>query len=301
MEARGSKVIELRQARAEDKEGILAIASATWEGWDYVPLLLDRWIVERGFYVAEHAGKIVGITKTTELSPGELWLEAIRVAETHRQKGWGLQIAEKQLQLALATNPKSIRLSTADINTASLGIIHRLGFSEYAAFRYFQQPPVTHPVTPISTSEKKKVAVEQLRQKDAAKAWKLITASEEFAASKGLLPHTWKFYQWTEERFGSLISEGSVYVTGEGCGVLILLPCRYSSQNLEIAFIEGDEDALQALEAFAGFSFAGASGEGRFAAFAASKRKRDILQRIGMKPHERITCVYVFDYPLADG
>jgi GNAT superfamily N-acetyltransferase len=130
--------MKLRKASIKDREGILKIASATWEGWDYIPLLLDSWLAEGGLYVAELANEIVGITKTTELSPGELWLEALRVAEEHRKKGLGRKIAEQQLELAIAAGPKSIRLSTADINTASLAIIRHLGFKEYVVFDYLE-------------------------------------------------------------------------------------------------------------------------------------------------------------------
>ncbi|MBN2379032.1 GNAT family N-acetyltransferase [candidate division WOR-3 bacterium] len=286
-------MIKLHSASPKDKEGILAVASATWEGWDYVPLFLDAWIAEGGLYVAEHSGQIVGITKTTELSEGELWLEAIRVAEESRGKGWGREIAQKQLKLAIEADPRSIRLSTADINTTSLKIIGHLGFEEYARFRYLQLPS-KH----LSSSMESAEGVQLLHREDSSKAWDLIRGSEEFRVSKGLLPQTWKFCEWTEDLFVRLMNEGSVYVTEDHNGVLVLLPNRYAPANPEVAFIEGDETALEKLEAFAKLKLASASGEGSIVGFSAGKRKRSRLERIGMRPHERINYVYVFDYPL---
>lgn len=288
--------MKLREATFNDREGILKVASATWEGWDYVPLFLEDWIREGGLFVAEVGGEIVGITKTTELSPGELWLEAMRIAEDHRQKGLGREIAAKQLELAIASNPRSIRLSTADINTASLKIIHHLGFEEYVIFDYFEQSEPLAGLAGVKFEENEFLAGAEV----AEKAWTLVRSSEEFAASKGLLPHTWKFYEWTEGIFRSLVAEGLVYVTPRVGGVLVLLRNRYTPESREIAFLEGDERSLKTLGRLAHLKLASVK-DGRLVAFAASKRKHRIIQHLGMKFHERVKQVYVFDYPLGKG
>jgi GNAT superfamily N-acetyltransferase len=285
--------VKLREASVTDREGILRIASATWEGWDYVPILLDEWIAEGGLYVAELAGEIVGITKTTELSPGELWLEALRVAEEHRKKGLGRRIAEQQLELAIATRPQSIRLSTANVNTASLAIIRHLGFKEYAVFDYFEQSQPLAELKEVEFSEDKLLADADVEEK----AWKLILSSQELRASKGLMPHTWRFFNWTEELFRSLVAEELVYVTPQVGGVLVLLRNHYAPSNREIAFLEGDERSLETLGRLVLFKLASLE-EGRLVAFAASNRKHKIIENLGMRLHERIKKVYVFEYPL---
>ncbi|TET21610.1 MAG: GNAT family N-acetyltransferase [Candidatus Stahlbacteria bacterium] len=290
----GSAMIKLREATFKDRDGILRIASATWEGWDYVPLFLEDWIKQGGLFVAEVGGEIVGVTKTSELSPGELWLEAIRVAEEHRRKGLGREIAEEQLKLALAASPKSIRLSTADVNTASLAIIHHLGFQEYALFDYFEQREPLGTFRKVELDEKEFLAGAEVTEK----AWVLVRSSEEFVASKGLLPHTWKFRNFTEELFRSLLEDGLVYVTPEVGGVLVLMRNRYTPESREIAFLEGDERSLEILSKLAQAKLASLPEGVRFLAFAASKRKHKILQHLGMKFHERVKKVYVFDYPL---
>ena len=286
--------MRIREATLKDREGILKIASATWEGWDYVPLFLEDWISEGGLFVAEVGGEIVGITKTTELSPAELWLEAIRVAEEHRKKGLGREIAVKQLELAIASNPRSIRLSTADINTASLKIIHHLGFEEYAIFDYFEQSEPLAGLAGVEFEENEFLADAEV----AEKAWALVRSSEEFAASKGLLAHTWKFRNFTEWLFRSLLKEGLVYVTPGVGGVLVLLRNRYTPESREIAFIEGDERSLEILIKLVQLKLACIPEGARIVAFAAGKRKREIIRRIGLSPHEFIKKVYVFDYPL---
>lgn len=294
---KGKDMIKLREATKADRDGILKIASSTWEGWDYVPLFLDEWLQEGGLYVAEMEGEIVGMTKTTELSPGELWLEAIRVSEERREHGLGRWIAEEQLRRALDTHPRSIRLSTADINTASLKIIHHLGFREYVVFHYCTLSGVSSYDETVNLSP-----VRRLSSRDEAeirKAWKLITSSDEYKASRGLLAHTWKFTEWTEGLFRVLIDKGYVHATSEIKGVLLLLPNRYTPSSLEIAFIDGDEESVDILGNFAlrEIDFR-QTKDVRSAGFVASDRKREIFARLGIQPRDDLKKVYVFDYPI---
>lgn len=282
-----------REAKPADREKILEIASATWEGWDYVPLYLDNWIEEGGLYVAQEKGEILGITKTTELSPGELWFEAIRVAEEYRGKGLGRKIAERQLELALKESPRSIRLSTANVNKASLKVVRNLGFTEYVTFDYFfNQGPLATPGKEIQEKEFK-VDASQIDP-----LWDLVRASEEYRKSKGLLAHTWKFSEWDKGVFASLAGQGRIYAPPDSSGVLIILPNRYRPQSREVAFIESDGESLKLLANLARAELSSIPQDERVFGFAASPQKGRILAEVGMGSHPRIQKVYVFDYPL---
>ena len=52
--------IRFREATPLDKEGILKIASRTWEGWDYVPLIIDDWLREGDSFWLRKKGKSWG-------------------------------------------------------------------------------------------------------------------------------------------------------------------------------------------------------------------------------------------------
>jgi GNAT superfamily N-acetyltransferase len=80
--------LRVRPALPEDRERILAISAKIWEGQDYIPHVLDRWLCEGGLFVAELSGKVVGFAKNTELSPGEIWLEGLRVDPEHQGRAW---------------------------------------------------------------------------------------------------------------------------------------------------------------------------------------------------------------------
>ncbi|NLI98330.1 GNAT family N-acetyltransferase [bacterium] len=283
----------LREAIPQDRDGILKIATHTWEGWDYVPLFIDTWLAEKGLFVAEAGKKIVGITKTTELSKGELWFEAIRVAEEERGKGLGMEIAKRQLEMALATHPRSIRLSTADRNKASISISKSLGFVERVLFQFYED--YGSPGVPL----REDLNIVTLRgEQMIKKAWCIIQESEEYHLSKKLLPHTWEFYDFTEELFSRLAQEGFVFSTEDTGGVLVLLKNRYSSLNYEVAFLEGSEESVSELSVFAQRRFEQKASDDYMDAFAVSERKKGILERFGMKRSKDIEKVIVFEYPL---
>jgi len=103
--------VQVRLASLNARERILAIYSRIWEGEDYIPHVLDRWFSEGGLFVAELAGKVVGFAKNTELSPGEIWLEGLRVDPEHQGKGVAKALARAQLEAALAKEPQIGRAS----------------------------------------------------------------------------------------------------------------------------------------------------------------------------------------------
>lgn len=290
--------MKMRPAAPEDREGILAIASETWEGWDYVPLFIDRWIGEGGLYVvSDEQGRIIGMTKTTEISAGELWLEAIRVDPNRREKGLGTQIAAEQLRLAIEQKPRSIRLSTADKNTASFKIIRHLGFCEYAIYNFYRLGESIQYDQALDYGQVKTLGPSDT--KVIASAWKLITSSEEYRVSKGLFPRTWKFSNWTEELFRAQVGQGVVYVTPQVSAVLVLVPNRYAPQGLEIAFLDGQDPQVSLLGHFALKNIGSCSDrEYRSSGFAASDRKHAIYASLGIEPREDLKTVYVFNYPL---
>src|SRR5512136_867221 len=83
----------VRPMTMADKPAVLKISSRIWEGNDYVPLFFDRWVEEGGFWAAELRGRLVGYGKATQLSPGEWWLEGLRVDPDCRKRGIGKELS----------------------------------------------------------------------------------------------------------------------------------------------------------------------------------------------------------------
>jgi GNAT superfamily N-acetyltransferase len=220
-----------RPAKKEDRAQILEITSNTWEGWDYVPLVLDRWYREGGIFVAEKNQEVVGVTKTTPLSPGEWWLEGIRVKEGLRGQGIGRQLAFYQLGEALKKHPRVIRLSTAEVNKESIRLIEKMGFSLVHIFTYVElhNPKARTPFDHISGVN------------DPEELQKTITQSEFLNESRGLIPWSWIFMEPSPHflRASSAAEQYFVYEDkGVISGILLLRPHRYEDSQIELSLID---------------------------------------------------------------
>ena len=279
-------ITKLREAHQRDREAILRIASHTWEGWDYVPLLLDDWLKEGGVFVAEATGRIVGVTKTTILSPGELWLEGLRVAEELRHRGIGEKLAKFQLEEALSRRPRSLRLSTGEINRTSIKIIEGMGFrllSTYARLLTKVRNPKGSPSPKPLTS-----AREVLGQ---------VKTSDFLRLSKGLLPNNWVFRQAREEKIQEFASTGWVW-KGQG-GVFILQPHRYDPQtSCEIIFFspfKGKASLLLEEITFVAFQ----KGFRELTSFLPESYGERDFAKWGFRPESGFKYVLVYEYPLS--
>src|SRR2546423_12248971 len=132
----------IRRARPSDKRDVLAAVRTIWGGHDRVPDVFDRWVTHRTgpFFVAESAGRVVGMGKLTVVSPTEAWLEGGRVAPRWRRKGIATALIAHRVAYARQRGFRGLRFSTAPGNTP----IHRaptsFGFVRVGALSRRQAP-----------------------------------------------------------------------------------------------------------------------------------------------------------------
>jgi len=227
----------VRPARPRDRRDILRICAATWHGWDYVPEYLNRWLKEKGFYVIveRRTGKAVGLGKYTELAPGELWLEGLRIDPEVRSRGLGWQLSKAVLRHALAEKPVSIRLATGRRNSHSRRIIRRMGLRLRVSL-WSREGKIP-----------KRAGKPDVFVPSARAAYDYLRRSHEYRAVKGLLPHTWQFWTITPELVAELRRKRCMFGYGRNenlRGLLILQPGRYRTGRLDICFIAGTRRAL---------------------------------------------------------
>jgi len=269
----------------EDRERILAISAKIWEGEDYIPHVLDRWLSEGGLFVAELAGKVVGFAKNTELSPGEVWLEGLRVDPEHRGKGVAKALAQAQLEAALAQKPRSIRLATVEENLASLHIAQELGFREIARFSYLEADVVEpESLPPVERPEPKK-------------AWDFLQRSSSFREARGLVGLGWRFRTLTFDFLTELCREGKVFALGHGLSaLLIVFPDPYTPEEiLALAFLDGEETALEKLLRLAQ-GLAAKRGNQILSAMVADPWLYTFLSRRGFQGVPELGAVVVLEY-----
>src|SRR5258708_21232622 len=80
-EKAGMSLIEIRPARPEDREAVLAFSAHTWEWGDYIEYVWDEWLHDpQGMlFVATSDGQPVGIGHMRMLTKTEAWLEGLRI------------------------------------------------------------------------------------------------------------------------------------------------------------------------------------------------------------------------------
>jgi GNAT superfamily N-acetyltransferase len=288
----------VRRALPRDRKDILRICAKTWHGWDYVPQYLGQWLKDKGFYVivarpAKSRGreKVVGLGKFTELGPGELWLEGLRIDPETRSLGLGWQLSQHVIRAALGERPRSIRLATGRRNTHSRRIIRKMGLRLKVSFWNREGRIPKRPGKP------------KVFRPDPAAAWDYLRRSEEFRASKGLLGHTWQFRTVLPELVGELCRRGRVFGFGSNenlLGLLILQPGRYENGRLDVSFIDGVRRALpefhRQIRLFAGqhkCQFIGGMTAGRRMLRHLGGLRMRTWRRAGKK---RTTLIY--EYPL---
>lgn len=147
----------VRRARVGDRESILAFATATWDGWDYVPNALPVWLeaTDGAFLVGEvgrpvggahealsdaegnplRVGQPVAITRVAMVSADEAWLEGIRVDPRVRGMGVAADLQVAELQWVAAQHANVVRYATGGENEASHRLGARDGINLLARFR----------------------------------------------------------------------------------------------------------------------------------------------------------------------
>ena len=133
--------IEVRAARPEDREAVLAFCVSTWEWGDYIEYVWDEWLHEPNglLLVATLDGKPVGVANIRMLNEAEAWMEGMRVDPAYRQHGIATVLFNAQIAEAKRRGATNARLITESSNTASIRLIersamHRVGvFAPYRA------------------------------------------------------------------------------------------------------------------------------------------------------------------------
>ncbi len=122
----------VRLARPEDREDLLAISHDIWDGDDYLPQVLDSWLVEDWFFVCEYHGRVIACIKLTLFPDNVLWFEGLRVHLRWQGQGIG-KLMNKEVfrfasELKQGNSALTYEFCTYYKNYESLAITHKLGF-----------------------------------------------------------------------------------------------------------------------------------------------------------------------------
>ena len=127
-----------RPVTIEDKPRIIDFTFNTWgdDDDDYIKYVFDEWQADpRGEFTAvELNGQIIGIGKLTDQGAGDWWLEGLRIAASHRQRGVGTVFIRYQIDLARHLGGQVVRYMTGSENAGSQRVGARNGFQHILTY-----------------------------------------------------------------------------------------------------------------------------------------------------------------------
>jgi len=202
---RGRKVrFAVRRARASDRDAIFRMSRRIWGGHDYLSLVWDSWLEdERGVLLTATAdGVPVGTAKVSLLSPGELWLEGLRLHPDLQGMGLSKRIHEATFRAASELDPSTVRFSTWLGNEASRRIAEKNGFWLIARTGWMWG----------NSTPGRRIGSRRATQADAREVIEFVEGSECYADTNGVAGVGWTFPQLKRQRMRRLLSLGRVMV-----------------------------------------------------------------------------------------
>jgi len=141
-ETQRGATLEVRPARPEDRDAVLAFCAHTWSDGDYIEYVWDDWLKEDNgvLLVGLLDGQPVAINHMHMISDDEAWLEGIRVDPAFRREGFGRIMTSRALVAAREHGATVARLITSSDNVASQGMMARFGFVRVAEMVRFRGP-----------------------------------------------------------------------------------------------------------------------------------------------------------------
>jgi len=132
--------LEVRPARPEDREAVLAFCQQTWEWGDYLEYVWDEWLnnPQGKLFVATIDGQPVGVTNIRMLNKTEAWFEGMRIDPTFRQQGIASALFNAQLAEAKQRGAATIRLITESTNTASIHLLERRAMNRIGSYAMYR-------------------------------------------------------------------------------------------------------------------------------------------------------------------
>ncbi len=124
-----------RDLTNRDIPAILDISKDIWEGDDYIPDVIERWLNEKdnltyGTFLEEEMKELIGFGRVKMFSNGIAWLEGGRVKASHQKKGIGRAQLKYAIDYAIKVGARVVQYDTSSRNFGSLSLAKFHGFKE---------------------------------------------------------------------------------------------------------------------------------------------------------------------------
>ena len=243
-----SSIREIRFARPEDREAVLAFCRNTWSWGDYVEYQWDDWLhnPDGRLFVATINEQPAGIVYICMLTPSDAWLQGLRVDPQFRRQGLAEALNNAALLEAMQRGAAYARLLIEAENTPSIRVAERIFMRKVAGFSLLT-------VTPQLNSARASQERTQLATlADLDEIIDYLNVSNIFPLAGGLYYVSWTAYPITAELLKSKIDAQQVHLLRRWNRLdgLVIAEVRTERQGrqLSIGYIDGTAiDAISLL------------------------------------------------------
>jgi len=198
--------MEVRRARADDHEDVVAFTSDTWsdrfDRGDYIPEVFPEWVETDGpdqrTVVAVEDDRAVGVCQVVALSAHETWAQGMRVADDARASGVAEAMNDACFAWARERGATVCRNMVFSWNAPGLGAARGVGYDPAAEFRW------AHPDPDVDARADANGAsdLDAVADPDAAWSyWQRSDAARELAGLTLDPDESWALSEATRERF----------------------------------------------------------------------------------------------------
>jgi GNAT superfamily N-acetyltransferase len=230
--------LDIRPARAEDRDAVFEMVKTVWGGNDYVPEVWDDWLADTSgpLLVGELAGRVVALAKLSALGTAEDWFHGTRVDPDYRGRGFARAMLRRCVELSRERGARTQRFLTDDDNTP----MHRAGESEgfqlaYAPVWYRAALRADTPTAGALPPERFLSLMRDLRD------------SPLLRRTAGMYSYGWRNLDLDEARLRAHLAGGEVVgLPGDDAWAIVV---REDDATVWLAHVEGTPEELERLAA----------------------------------------------------
>ncbi len=282
---------KVRPAKPTDKGQLMSFIKDIWGGHDYIPRIWDEWLKDGTgrMFVVEADGVPVGMNRVRFLEDGSAWLEGARVHPDFRGRGLASMLGEGSMRFAMDRGAKVFRLTSWSRNKAAHRQIARMNFKESSRISAYE------PEKGVRFAPQKDVSL--VGMNDLSWVTRLIVESREFRLGSGVFWDAFKATSLNPSIIKKLISEGSVWTTGESIAVA-RLGGEGGENWRQVCFLTGrDAEPLRLVRHVFGLK-GGTRTTRRIVYLAQGSHQIGTLRRAGFS---RLTSLILFERRAAKG
>ena len=251
--------LNIRPARADDRQAMERICAHTFDWGDYIPEVWDDWLAdEQGLViVGELAGRVVALSRITFHTPDQAWLAGMRVDPDYRRQGIAVRFLEYSQSFARERGARVARLGTGDHNIPVHTMTARAGMERVGRYAVWAAQPLPDSPPP-----------EFLSSDQATQIQDFLQTSPVLAHCRGLYSTGWAWQDLSAERVYHFLDKGQIaaHVGPDGSLVAVApVTADADGEGLWVCYSDGEPSAVTRL-AFAIRGYAAQMGVERVGA-----------------------------------